>query len=206
MFVLGVIIVIIILLVNYNELKAENERLRQSLAKSFKFCPKCGYDLYGHTVSNQNICHEPRSEIPIVVKKEPVKIQKEKPTDKEIKNSLILIVGAVLIILSAIFFLTSTWNVSHNFVKTIIIILLFFVFYSASYIAEAKLNLKSTAKTFYYLSLAYIPIVFLSIALFGLLGNYLSLNGEGRYIYLFISSLITMFIYNYSSIKKKYID
>ena len=78
------------------------------------------------------------------------------------------------------------------------IVVMLVIFLVAKYIAE-KINLKQTAKAFYYIALAYIPIIFLSIFLFELFGQYLSINGDGKYVFLAISFLILAGIYYINS-------
>ncbi len=183
------IITTIILYRKNKDLKKENKELKE---EQNIFCPNCGYHL---TADKEKIYYDIKQK-----EKEPTK-PKEKHTEKEIKNSLILITGSILIIISAIFFLTTTWNITHNFIKTIVIILMLFVFLEASHIADKYLNLKQTSKTFFYIALAYIPIILISISLFSLLGNYLSIYGEGKYIYFTLSSILTTIIY-YQNAKK----
>lgn len=208
MFLIIAIIVVFIILIRQNSsLKKENDNLKINNFNIVKFCPKCGFDLRS-LLNRVNFCpkcgHNFNQAPPInnyqnnKIKEE---IKKQKPTDKEVKNSLILTSGAILVIISAIAFLTSTWNITGSFVKTLILFLMLMVFFIVSYIADKYLNLKQTARTFYYIALSYIPIVFISISMFGLFGNYLSLNGEGRYLYLVISSLIVAIIYYFNSSK-----
>ena len=80
---------------------------------------------------------------------------------------------------------------------------MFIVFLGASFIADKYLKIPQTSKVFLYLALSYLPLVLLSTSLFHLLGDYLSIAGEGRYIYLFISSIILSIIYYYIMRKKK---
>ena len=75
--------------------------------------------------------------------------------------------GAILIVLVAIVFLTSTWHTIPNVVKTSVIILLTGVFIGASNIAKKVFKLEETANTFLYIALAYLPISLFSISLFG---------------------------------------
>ena len=77
------------------------------------------------------------------------------------------------------------------------------VFLAISYIADKYFNLKQTSKTFFYIALAYIPITLLSISMFSLFGNFLSLYGDGKYIYLTFSSVLVSYIYHITSIKYK---
>ncbi len=131
--------------------------------------------------------------------------EKKKVNPNEQKNTSILITGALLIILSAIIFLMSTWNAIPNLLKTLVIILLVGVFLGASKIAKNKFHLEKTSSTFFYMAMAYIPICLISCSVFGLFGKFLSIYGEGRYIYLACSSIITSLIYfiNYKSNKNK---
>lgn len=128
--------------------------------------------------------------------------QKVKIDKTEQKNITILITGAICIILAAIIFLSSTWSAIPNLLKTAVIILLTFVFLGASKLAQEKFNLPKTGKTFFYIAMAYIPISLLSISIFGLFGEYLSINGDGNYLYLALSSILVAIIYY--MIYKKY--
>lgn len=187
-----IMIVLIIILLNENsDLKKENNNLKCVNFGRINFCPNCGHNFV--PIPSSNIVQNN------VNNKNKVK---DKYVEKEIKNSLILTVGSVLIVLSAIAFLASTWNTTGNFIKTLILFFMLIVFLLVSYIANKYLNLKQTSKTFYYIALAYIPIVLLSVAMFSLFGNYLSLNGEGRYIYLTVSSMLVSSIYYFNSDKR----
>ena len=80
-----------------------------------------------------------------------------------------------------------------------IIVLILFLFFGASYIEDNVLHLKQTSKAFCFIGLAFIPMFLTSISLFSLLGKYLSFYGSGKYIYLNISSIITTFIYYFNA-------
>lgn len=114
---------------------------------------------------------------------------------QESKNTGILITGAVLIVLSAIVFLTSTWNAIPNLIKTLVIILLSGVFLGASKIAKDKFNLEKTSNTFFFIAMAYVPICLISCSAFGLFGDYFSLYGPGNVIYLTFVAILTSIIY-----------
>ena len=201
------IVVIIILLSKNNNLKNENDNLKIRNYNRISFCPKCGFD-FRNFINRVNFCpkcgHNFNEAPPVSYQQQSINsnsVKKEKYTDKEIKNSLIMITGAILIVLAAIIFLTSTWNITHNIIKTGVILFMLVVFLAISYISKEYLNLKQTSKTFYYIALSYIPIILLSISMFSLFGNYLSLYGEGRYIYLTISSILVSLIYYIDSKK-----
>ena len=147
---------------------------------------------------------DPEEEKIIESKIEKVSVKKvvKKQNDTEIKNSLILIIGSCLLVLAAILFLTTTWNTTTNSLKTIVLMFMLIIFYGSSNIAKNYLKIPQTAKAFYYISLAYIPIVLLSIFIFKLFGDYLSYIGDGKFIYLLFSSIIVSVIYYYSSKKE----
>ena len=197
------IIIIIILLVGNNDLRNENIRLKKEKntpSNNINFCPNCGYDLNNKRVPATKVTPP---EDKIIIEENKVKKPKKKIDSTELKNSTILIVGAILIVISAIVFLTTTWNTSLDIIKTIIVLLMFFVFLGFSHIADKYLHIKETSKVFFYISLSYLPLVFVSISLFKLFGEYLSINGEGRYIYLAASSTIMTLIYYYIMKKKE---
>ena len=193
MIYIGLIIAVIILAIKNSEYR--KELLKRKNERNINFCPHCGYNI--NNIAYKKIENKPVMMQNNLVQNNNVSIQKH--TDKEIKNSLILIIGSVLIVLSAILFLTTTWNITHNVFKTMIIVLMLFLFFGASYIADNVLRLKQTAKAFYFIGLAFIPISLTSISLFSLLGKYLSIYGSGKYIYLTISSIITTFIYYFNA-------
>ena len=127
------------------------------------------------------------------------KVEKRKSVlnEEERKNTSIMATGAVLVVLAAIVFLSSTWSLLSNLAKTVGLLAFLVVFAEASKISKEKYHLEKASKTFFYLTMAYIPICFISISVFGLLGEFLSIYGEGIYIYFFVSSCITALVYYY---------
>ena len=202
MFIFLVVLLIIVI--------EKNSKLTKELKKQEKiisFCPKCGYDLYGKTQNfNVHSTNQMQSNIDMpkmnIIEKEQKEL-KNKMSEKEIKNNSILIVGSVLIILSSIIFLSSTWTITNEFIKLLILSLIFGVFLISSFVADKYLSLNKTSKIFFNIAVFYIPIILFSISLFELFGEYLSLNGEGKYIYLFGSSLLVSVIYYFISKKKE---
>lgn len=195
------VILLIILFVLFNDnknLKNEISFLKNKVSNQKNFCPNCGYKLnekynnnfYTKQVLDNHLEHQQNQNE--IVQRQKIK---SNISSQEFKNSLILITGAVLIVVAAISFLVSTWYTSANYLKTFVLIVMLLVFLGASFVAEKYLKLKQTSKVFYYIAFSYIPIIFLSISLFGVLGNYLSFSGEGRYIYLLFSCLLISFIY-----------
>ena len=94
------------------------------------------------------------------------KVVKQKISAEDSRNTMILSAGAVFIILAAIVFLVSTWNVIPNILKTIILVVFVEVFLVLSKVAKEKFNLVHASTTFFYIAMAYIPICLYSIPFF----------------------------------------
>ena len=67
------------------------------------------------------------------------KVVKPKISAEDSRNTMILSAGAIFIILAAIVFLVSTWNVIPNILKTIILVVFVEVFLVLSKVAKEKL-------------------------------------------------------------------
>ncbi len=133
------------------------------------------------------------------------KITKEKSAkqEHELKNSLILAAGAFLVIIAAVCFLYSTWNITSNFLKIATLSIIAVMFFGMSYIARNKFKINQTADTFLYIGLAYIPVVLFAFSILNLVGDFFSISGAGKYIYLAGCSLIIMALYLILAIKNK---
>lgn len=125
------------------------------------------------------------------------KVVKPKISAEDSRNTMILSAGAIFIILAAIVFLVSTWNVIPNILKTIILVVFVEVFLVLSKVAKEKFNLVHASTTFFYIAMAYIPICLYSIPFFGLFGEFLSITGEGKYIYFTLVNILIAVIYAY---------
>ena len=195
-----VFLVLMIVFINkYYNAQKEIKNLKQQLMQYVK------QDNIQTNNNKENISIDKKTEINKVQIKQ--KIEAEGNTgiknknSRKTKNTLILIAGAILIVLAAIVFLMSTWNTIPNIIKTGTLIFLIGVFLGASYLAKNKLKLDLTAKTFYYIAMAYIPIVLFSISVFKLFGKYLSISGEGKFLYFSICTILLSILYLFEVIR-----
>ncbi|WP_160688957.1 hypothetical protein [Clostridium sp. C2-6-12] len=122
---------------------------------------------------------------------------------KERNITLILSLGIILILLAGIILATSTWFIMSNGTKTIALLMVSILFFAMSSFTERKLKIVKTSFAFWVLGNLFLPIIFLSIGFFKLLGNYLSIGGSGRYIYGIISAFICLIFFVYSIKKYK---
>ena len=151
-----------------------------------------------NAVLEQDTQRNVNTEIIKEVKKERKIIQKE-----TMKNNAILAVGSIFIVIAAISFLYTGWDVLHNAFKIGVLGILAVVFLMLSYLAKHKMKLPQTSKAFFYIAMGYIPIVFFSLSLLDLIGNYFSISGDGRFIYMFGVSIVIMLLYYTLSVKFK---
>ena len=122
---------------------------------------------------------------------------------KEHNITIILSLGIILILLAGIILATSTWDLMSNGVKTAALSMISIIFFIMSNFTEKKLKIIKTSFAFWILGILFLPVILLSIGYFGLLGNYLSIDGEGRYIYGIISAIICSVFFSYSIKKYK---
>jgi len=130
-------------------------------------------------------------------------INKKNELIKERNITIILSLGIVLILLAGIILATSTWSLMSNGVKTIALLMVSIMFFVMSRFTERKLKIIKTSFTFWILGNLFLPVILLSIGFFKLLGNYLSIGGQGRYIYGIISAAICLIFFSYSIKKYK---
>lgn len=189
---IGIIIILIVIINDknkeLNKLKKENNLLHINIKNMA-------------TILNEK--NKSKQEIIPDIKQQQEEVLETKTIPKEKdRNNLILITGSILIVLAAILFLTSTWNVLPNIIKVITVFFLVFIFLGLSYYAKHNLNILKTAKAFFYIAMIYIPISLISIAPLGLLGKTLQ-SGKYLFLYLAITSIITSIIYFFSSKKEE---
>ena len=123
------------------------------------------------------------------------KISETKKDSESTKNSAILVTGAIFIILAAIVFLSSSWDVLSAGIKSLIMFLFVGVFLGCSYLAKKKFNLEKTSKTFFYLAMAYIPICLSSLWALGIISDLWKSNIIDRFAYFTFVFVITGCIY-----------
>lgn len=206
-----VLIIIFVAIIIYQDrcsekLKEENTKLKKrikELEKGIQNQKTKENIITPESVFNNTTKEEkPLTEIKNVekVKKEtPVSDKKAKVDNEqkkmEQKNIGILITGSVCIVLAAIVFLASSWNIISDIVKIIVLVLLDVVFFYMSMLAKDKYELKKTSDTFFYIGMAYIPICLLAILFFGLFVDFFSLEFNKKMLYVGGTSLITSIIY-----------
>lgn len=114
----------------------------------------------------------------------------------------ILIAGVILILLSGIILATSNWSAISNVAKTGLISLVAILFFGISIISSKFLKIEKTSFAFWVLGTLFLPVFVLSSGYFKLLGPYLSIFGEGKYLFGLMGTLVCLPMYIYSY--KKY--
>ena len=201
--IIPLIVLLIIFAVRINTLSNELIKLKEENDMLHRNIYNMASKLNNQAKKKEKIIkQQPDQEHPI--KKESIQDQKVIVPKQEInKNNLILVTGSIFIIMASLLFLTSTWNILPNIIKTIVLFLLIFIFLGTSYFAGEKLKVEKTARTFFYIAMIYIPICLYSIGYLGLLGDYFSKDSIGFFLYLTLVFLITSGIYILASKKEQ---
>lgn len=126
------------------------------------------------------------SDVPAAVA--PIRKMKLKPN---FALNIMLIIGVVFIILAGVLFATTQWIYLPPFLRTIVICSVSFVFFAASQVAERALKIRKTAVAFYIIGAFFLPTAVLTVGYFKMLGEYLSLQGEGSF-FLFSTAFLVL--------------
>lgn len=183
--------------------KQKNEKTQENFAQSSTFIQtNISSQQYNNiqcsNVISGQISHEKN------IKKQEIteKVIKKEKNKEETKNNFILMAGAFLIVLAAIVFLSSMWDVISDVLKVTVLLLLMGVFIGASKVADKTFKLKNTANTFFYIAMAYIPVLALAIYLIRLSSGYLQ-SSHDQNVFWLIACLIMSLIYGIISFKSK---
>ncbi|WP_404332991.1 DUF2157 domain-containing protein [Mesobacillus maritimus] len=131
----------------------------------------------------------------VSLKKRPEKKKLSKEEIRERNISWLLNLGVILLLIGGLFVATSNWANMSDFMKVGSIGIVSLLFYGIAWIAIRLLKIEKTAFAFIVLGSLFIPIFILSLGWFKLLGEYLSFEGEGKYLLGVIGSLIVCPIY-----------
>ncbi|MGN0695953.1 MAG: hypothetical protein ACI4J5_04210, partial [Oscillospiraceae bacterium] len=104
--------------------------------------------------------------------------------------SVLMTIGIIFVILAGLVFSTAVWVNLGNFGRTCAIGAVSALFFGISAFAKRKLRLDSTAFAFYTLGSFFSAITLITAGFFRLLGNYLSVDGGGRFILFSLAALI----------------
>lgn len=130
----------------------------------------------------------------------PAKTQKVRkiPTPEEIRERNItwsLIIGVIFLLIGGLFVATSNWESLTSLMKSGLIALVALLFYGIAFLTTKVLHIDKTAFAFTILGSLFLPILILSLGWFGLLGSYLSIDGEGRYLLGMMGSFLPIIVY-----------
>ncbi|WP_221567017.1 DUF2157 domain-containing protein [Alkalihalobacillus sp. TS-13] len=141
----------------------------------------------------QNTPAEPAEPVkPVKAKK---KLTVEEVRERNITWSLNL--GVILLLIGGLFVATSNWETMSNWMKSGSIILVSGLFYGLAFITKRILKIDKTAFAFIVLGSLFLPIFILSIGWFELLGPFLSVYGQGRYILGMSGSFLLIPVYGF---------
>lgn len=124
----------------------------------------------------------------------------KKKTPEEVREQKItwsLIMGVLMILISGLFVATNNWERYSPGVKTSFNAIVALFFFIISWVSQRFLQIKKTSFAFLVLGGLFVPIFFLSIGYYRLLGEWLSLFGGGKFWFGALSALVCLPIYFY---------
>lgn len=127
-------------------------------------------------------------------------------TKKELSErniSYILNIGVVLILLSGVIFGTTTWGFMNNIGKAVLLCSVSVLFFIISIIAKLVIKIPKSSNAFWIMGSLFFPISLLSIGFFRLFGDYLSIWGEGKYLFGIICMSLCLPVYIWSTYRNK---
>ncbi|MEH6906361.1 hypothetical protein [Neobacillus drentensis] len=130
----------------------------------------------------------------------PQKLQKvkKKLNPEEIRErniTWLLNIGVIFLLIGGLFVATSNWESMTSFMKSGSIAVVALLFYGTAFLTRKVLKIEKTAFAFTVLGSLFLPIFILSLGWFGLLGPYLSIDGEGRYLLGMLGTLLPIMVY-----------
>lgn len=139
---------------------------------------------------------KPQFEKPLKPQKvKPIKPAKSEEQIRERNITWLLNLGVILLLIGGLYVATSNWATMSNVTKAGSIGLVSLLFYGIAYVSKNVLHIEKTAFAFIVLGSLFLPIFLLSIGWFRLVGDYLSIFGEGRFLFGMLSSFIVLPVY-----------
>ncbi len=123
-------------------------------------------------------------------------MKKISPEDLRERNiTWLLSLGVILLLIGGLYLATSNWETMSSVMKSGLVGLVSLLFFGIAYFSQRVLKIEKTGFAFFVLGSLFLPIFLLSIGWFKLLGDYLSLTGEGRDLFGLISSFLLVPFY-----------
>ncbi|MEK4667533.1 hypothetical protein [Niallia sp. FSL R7-0271] len=127
--------------------------------------------------------------------KKPKKIR-SKEEIRERNISYLLYIGVFLLIIGGLFVATSNWSTMADWMKAASIFFVSILFFGFGYVAKVFVKIEKTAFAFTVLGGLFLPIGFLSVSYFRLAGLYLSVTGDGKYLFGVMAGIILVPVYH----------
>lgn len=146
--------------------------------------------------TNEAKSEEQEEQKPVIAKSR--QLEKKKKTNQEIRErniTWLLGIGVVFLLIAGTFLATSTWYLLPDVVKTLLIALVAGLFIGLALLTDKVLKISKTGLAFYVLGALFLPIIILSIGFYGQLGQYLSIEGDGKYLLGALGAMVLLPVY-----------
>lgn len=128
----------------------------------------------------------------VIIPKKSIKTEEQ---IRERNITWLLNLGVILLLIGGLYVATSNWATMSNITKAGSIGLISILFYGIAFVSKKVLRIDKTAFAFLILGSLFLPIFLLSIGWFQLVGTYLSIFGDGRYLFGMLSSFLVLPVY-----------
>lgn len=126
------------------------------------------------------------------------KRENKKTVNEESRNTAwILNAGIILILLSGVIFATTSWEGMSDIIKVSMLLIFILAIFAASYLCE-RLKVEKSAQALHILGTVFAPLALFFISQNALLGEFLSIQGNGKFIYGLMSVAICLPMFLYS--------
>ena len=116
--------------------------------------------------------------------------QKQELTQENKKTITLLNLGLGLIGLSGIILTTTNWKIISSITKILILIIISIICLLLSIISEKKLKIEILSKTYLKISMLFIILTIIANGYLETLSHWFSFNGDGKYLYASLLSII----------------
>lgn len=133
-------------------------------------------------------------------------VVKEKIDPQIRKVDILLKLGVAMVFIAGFVFATTGWYSLSSIIKIFIFLIVAVLLIWLSKFCEEKIKIKSTIYLYWILGMAFIFLIFLTIGYSELFGNYFSLLGTGKLLYMGFCSLVlsVLGVVTYYNFKDKF--
>ncbi|KAB8139382.1 hypothetical protein F9U64_00890 [Gracilibacillus oryzae] len=185
---------------SYNQYIKHDEEKRQTIHTG---------ELHTVSIPKEKKPKETKTKVKKIKEQSPAPVAASQPkvkTAEQIRErniTWLLVLGVTFLLISGLVVATSTWEQMGALLKVITLLGVSVFFLILSAVSSSILKINKTAFAFLTLGSLLLPIAVIAIGYFGLLGDYLTLTGEGRFVLGMICTILPLPLYARNAVKNQ---